>query len=87
MSKLSVQSVGATVMRNNMSDVLDAVDDSRNIMLIKRRNRTDAALVNVELLEDLLALRDKQYVRSIREARAEAARGELSSLEDTFGAL
>ena len=84
---INVKSVGATVMRNNLSDVLDAVDDERNVMLIKRRNKADAALVNIDLLEDLLALQSREYVKSIKTARKEAECNDVVSFEDVFGDL
>ena len=74
-------------MRQNISDALDSVEDERNVLLIKRRNKTGAALINIDLLEDLLAAQNKDYLASIKKAREQAARGELFSHEDVFGDL
>jgi PHD/YefM family antitoxin component YafN of YafNO toxin-antitoxin module len=87
MNDLIINTVGATTMRSNLSDVLDSVVDEQNIMLIRRRNKTDAALINVELLEDLLATQNKSYVASIQQARKDIESGTVLSLDEAFGEL
>lgn len=84
---INLKSVTATVMRNNLADVLDAVDDERSVMLVKRRNQADAALINVDLLEDLLAGHNAEYLARIKQAREDIKRGELFTADDVFGEL
>lgn len=83
---MSVEKVPATILRNNLSDVLDAIK-KKEVMLIRRRKKVDAALVDIDFLEDLLELQDKKYLKSIQTARAEAREGKVSTFEQVFGEL
>jgi hypothetical protein len=83
---MSIDKVPATILRNNLSDVLDAMKQ-KDIMLIGRRGEVDVALVNIDLLEDLLELHDKDYLKSITDARKEAHTGKVSTFEEVFGEL
>lgn len=83
---MSVKQVSASILRNNLADVLDTVKN-KEIMLVNRRKKTDVALIDVDLLEDLLELHDKEYVKSIIKARKQAEEGSLSTFEQVFGDL
>ena len=87
MNKLTIKSVGATTMRGNLSDVLDAVEHENHVMLIKRHNKADAALVNIDLLEDLLAAQSKEYLANIVQARKDIENGDIIAASDVFGEL
>ena len=79
--------VPATTLRNNLSDTLDDVEAQHSIYIINRRGHMRSALVDLDLLEDLLELHDQDYLASIQQARAEAKAGQLASFEDVFGKL
>ena len=78
--------VASTVLRNNLSEILDVVAQ-RQIMLVKRRDKAEVALIDADLLEDLLELHDKNYVKSIRAARREIKEGKTATFEQVFGDL
>jgi len=43
--------------------------------------------VSVELFEDLLALKDKKYLKSIKKAREEYEKGEIFTHAEVFGEI
>ncbi len=81
---MSTKTIDATDMRNNLSEALDAVSKSKNIILVKRRGKVESALIDVDVLEDLLAASNPEYLKSIAEARASK---EWYTPEEVFGDL
>ena len=81
---MSTKTIDASVMRNNLSEALDAVHDSKNIILVKRRGKVESALVDIDVLEDLLALQNPEYLKSIAKARASKV---WYTPEEVFGDL
>lgn len=79
--------ISATVLRNNLSESLKAVDQKKDYLLVARKGKITSALVNIDLFEDLLALTNKDYIKSIKKAREEYKRGEFFTFEETFGEL
>ena len=78
--------VNATVLRNNFSDAIKEVK-KKDYLLIARRGKITSALVDVELFENLLDLKDKKYLNSVRKARKEYEKGEFFTHTDTFGEI
>lgn len=81
---MSTKTIDASVMRKNLSEALDAVKGSKNIILVKRRGKVESALINIDILEDLLAVQNPEYIKSIAEARASK---EWYTPEEVFGNL
>jgi len=79
---VATQTIDASMLRKNQSEVLDAVRDSKNIILVKRRGKVESALIDIDTLEDLLAVQDPEYIKSIAEARASK---EWYTPEEVFG--
>jgi prevent-host-death family protein len=77
--------VGTTVLRNNLADVIEEVSKKRDYLLVSKRGKINSVLVNIELFEDLLALANKKYLKSIKKAREEHQRGEVFTHEQAFG--
>ena len=75
--------VNATVLRNNLADTIKEVG-KKNYLLIANRGKIISALVDVELFEDLLALK---YLKSIKKAREEYEKGEIFSHAEVFGEI
>ena len=78
--------VNATILRNNLSDVINEVK-KKDYILIAKRGKITSALVSVELFEDLLALKDKNYLKSIKKAREEYEKGEIFTHAEVFGEI
>ncbi len=79
---MSTKTIDASMMRKNLSEALDTVRDSKSIILVKRRGNVESALIDIDTLEDLLAVQDPEYVKSIAEARASK---EWYTPEEVFG--
>ena len=73
-------------MRSNFSSTLDELT-KQNYLLVARRGKISHAIVNLDFLEDLLALGNKKYLASIRKAREEYKKGGTFSHEQIFGEL
>jgi PHD/YefM family antitoxin component YafN of YafNO toxin-antitoxin module len=79
--------ITTTVLRNNLADSLKEVTDKKDYLLVASKGKLNTALVNIDLFEDLLALVNKEYVKSIQKARREYKAGEVFSHEDAFGTV
>lgn len=77
--------VNATVLRNNFADSLREVSMKKDYLLVARKGKITSALVNIDLFEDLLALANKDYVKSIQKARKEYEKGDIFSHRQVFG--
>jgi hypothetical protein len=78
--------IAATTLRNNLSDTLDDLLD-KEYLLIARGKKIAHAIVNIDFLEDLLALKNKKYLSSIKQARLDYETGNTLSHADVFGSL
>lgn len=81
---MGTQTIDASVMRKNLSEALDSVHENKNIVLVKRHGKVESALIDIDTLEDLLAIQDPEYIKSIAEARASK---EWYTPEEVFGDL
>ena len=77
---MAVKTINMRNARSNFSATLEAVANG-DVIIIERRGKRDAAVVDADLLEDWLAVQDPEYIKSIAEARSEKA--ELS-FEEVF---
>lgn len=82
-----MNTVNATVLRNNLADALKEVGKKKNYLLVARSGKITSALVNIDLFEDLMALSNKKYLASIKKARKEYERGDVLTHSDVFGEL
>lgn len=78
--------VTTTTLRNNFADSLEEVI-KKDYLLVAKRGKIISALVNIDLFEDLLALRNKKYLSSIKKAREEYRRGEVFTHNEVFGEI
>jgi PHD/YefM family antitoxin component YafN of YafNO toxin-antitoxin module len=81
---MSTKTIDASIMRKNLSEALDTVRDTKSILLVRRRGNVESALIDIDMLEDLLAVQDPEYIKSIAEARASK---EWYTPEEVFGDL
>lgn len=81
---MTTKTISTTAFRDNLAEALEAVNGN-DILVISRRGKAEKAVIDLDKLEDLLAASNPKYLASIKEARAEAKRGELFSMEDVFG--
>ncbi|MCA9369592.1 MAG: type II toxin-antitoxin system Phd/YefM family antitoxin [Pseudomonadales bacterium] len=79
--------ITATTLRNNFSDSMQQVADAKDYLLVAKRGKIQSAVVNIELFEELLDLRDSSYLKSIQKARKEYETGDALSHDEVFGEL
>ena len=77
---MTVKTTNMRNARSNFSATLEAAVNG-DVVIIQRRGKKDAAVVDADLLEDWLAVQDPAYIKSIAEARAEK---EEVSFEEVF---
>jgi len=82
-----MQTVNATVLRNNLSGAVRTVNKNKDYLLVAKRGKIVSALVNIDFFEDLLALSNKKYLAGIKKARDEYKKGQVFSHEDVFGEI
>ena len=79
--------ITTTVLRNNLADSLKEISVKKDYLLVANKGKLSTALVNIDLFEDLLALVNKDYVKSIQKARKEYKAGAIFSHDEAFGAI
>lgn len=77
--------INSTVLRNNLADSLNEVGNKKKYLLVAKKGKITAAIVNIDLFEDLLALADKDYIQSIKKARKEYETGTFFTHDHVFG--
>lgn len=80
---MSISETNITNLRSNLADALDQVADG-NIVLVKRRGKPNAALVDSDLLEDFVAATNPRIIKKTVRARSEVVSGKTVSFEDVF---
>lgn len=81
---MAIKTIDATDLRNHLSDALQSVHDGETL-LVKKRGKLQAAVVDLDQYEDLLAASDPKNVQAIKKARAEYERGDVLSFDEVFG--
>lgn len=79
--------VSSTVLRNSLADTLRLVEKKKEYVLVTDRGKPRTAIINIDLLEDLLALGNKKYLDEIREAREDYKKGKVYTFEEVFGKI
>ena len=82
-----IQTIPATTLRYHLGDALKNISHGRRCLLVTRKNRAVSALINIDFLEDLLAMASPAYRESIREAREDYGQGRVFTHQQVFGKL
>jgi PHD/YefM family antitoxin component YafN of YafNO toxin-antitoxin module len=82
---MSTKSIDTTELRNNLSATLEAVGKDDIIFIKSRGKLTGKAIIDDELLEDLLSLQDNEYLIGIAKARKEIKQGDVYTFDEVFG--
>ena len=80
---MGIKSISASRLRTGLAGALDAVSD-HDILIITRRGKKERALVDIDMLEDLLAASHPGYLKTIKAAREST---EYLSHDEVFGAI
>jgi PHD/YefM family antitoxin component YafN of YafNO toxin-antitoxin module len=82
---MSTKTIDTTDLRNNLSTTLEAVGKDDIIFIKSRGKLTGKAIIDDELLEDLLSLQDNEYLASIAKARKEIKQNDVYTFDEVFG--
>lgn len=82
-----MNTVTSTILRNNLADTLDLVENKKDFILISSRGKIKSAIVNIDMLEDLLALANSKYKKDIEDARKNIEKGEVYPFDEIFGKI
>lgn len=82
---MSTKTIDTTDLRNNLAATLEAVGKDDIIFIKNRGKLTGKAIIDDELLEDLLLMQDGEYIASIAQARQEIKQGDVYSFDEVFG--
>jgi len=80
---MGTKTINISKLRDNLADALDAVSEDE-VLIITRRGKKEKAVVDLDMLEDLLAASNPEYLKSIEEARNS---NEYFTHEEIFGNL
>lgn len=80
--------IQTTTLRSNLSDALDSIENKKqDYLLVARKGKISAALINLDLLEDFLALSSPRFLKSIKKAREQFKKGDYLTHEEVFGEI
>ena len=79
--------INTTVLRNNLADALSEVTDRKDYLLVSKKGKITSAIVNIDLFEDLLAIANKKYLKTVKIARQEYEKGDIFTHEQVFGEI
>lgn len=65
---MSTKTLTVSELRGNLADSLDAINNDE-ILIVTRRGKKERAIIDLDRLEDLLAVADPMYLSLIKEAR------------------
>ena len=82
-----IKIVESTMLRNNLANVIEEVSKRKDYMLITKNHKPTSVIVNLDFFEDLLAMSNKEYLKSIRKAREEYKHGNIYSHVEVFGKI
>lgn len=83
---MTIKTIDSTDLRNNLSEAINLVSAGEKL-IVKKRGQPKAALIDLDMLEDLLEASDPKYVASIKKARLEYKKGEVFSFDEVFGSI
>ncbi len=65
---MGTKTLSVSELRGNLADSLDAIEHDE-ILIVTRRGKKERAIIDLDRLEDLLAVADPSYLSAIKEAR------------------
>lgn len=79
--------VPTATLRNHLADVLAEVVKNKKTMIITNKGKEVAGIVDLDILEDLEALKSTKYTKSIKKARSQYKKGEYKTFARVFGEI
>jgi prevent-host-death family protein len=79
-----IKTINSTKFRANFKDTMDHVKKSKMPLIITERDVPTAVLIDIDEYEDSLSAKDKEFVASIKKARAQYVKGDALTMDDVF---
>ncbi|HCC05844.1 TPA: hypothetical protein DEP94_00545 [Candidatus Nomurabacteria bacterium] len=79
-----LKTINSTKFRNNFKDTMDHVKKSKMPLFITERDIPTAVLIDIDEYEDSLCNKDKEFLASIKRARAQYSKGQVLDMNDVF---
>ncbi len=80
-SLMGTKTLTVSELRGNLADSLDAIKTDE-VLIVTRRGKKERAIIDLDSLEDLLAIANPEYLKIIRTARESK---EYFSHDEVFG--
>ena len=84
---MTQKTISSTKLRDHLSDVMEEVRKKNEFFIVTKQGKPRSIIADIDFFEDLLSVMDKEFLKSIKEAREQVKRGEVSTFEDVFGEL
>ena len=80
---MSIQTTSMSEARAHFAEALEAATNGE-VVVIQRRGKPDAALIDAELLEDYLAATNPRIIKKVQKARQETA---TTTFDEAFAGI
>lgn len=78
---MGIKTLTVSELRSNLAESLEAIQNDE-VLIVTRRGKKERAIIDLDRLEDLLAVTDPRYLKTIEEARSSK---EYFSHDEVFG--
>jgi PHD/YefM family antitoxin component YafN of YafNO toxin-antitoxin module len=65
---MGIKTLTISQLRGNLADSLDSISHDE-ILIVTRRGKKESAIIDLDRLEDLLAVTNPEYLKTIHQAR------------------
>ncbi len=78
---MGIKTLTVSELRGNLADSLDSIENDE-VLIVTRRGKKERAIIDLDKLEDLLAVTNPEYLKTIQQARNSK---EYFSHDEVFG--
>ncbi len=82
-----IKTVTATSVRENFKSMMDHVKISKSPLIVTERGIPTTVLIDIDVFEDYLTAKDKEFLASIKKARMQYLRGNIFDMADIFAGI
>lgn len=82
-----IKTIQTTALRNNFKEALSHVKKTKQPLIITERGVPTSVLIDIDEFEDYLMTVDKEFVASVKDAKAQMLAGDVRTFKDVFGDL
>lgn len=79
-----IKTINSTKLRSHFKDTMDHVKKSKRPLVITERDIPTAVIIDIDEFEDILSGKDKEFIASIKKARAQYLKKDVLNMFDVF---